>query len=58
MENDKIVYFGKYCKLCKHCTKKESEDPCWDCLTEPVNQNSHKPLCFEEDPKRRYKNDR
>ena len=45
--NDKEVYFHEYCKKCKHETKSESEDPCWECLTEPKNINSHKPLYFE-----------
>lgn len=50
METDgmKIVDFDKYCKTCEHRDKKESEDPCWDCLNEPVNSESHKPVKWEE----------
>ena len=49
MENKtKIVDFHKYCKKCKHRDKHESEDPCWDCLDQPVNEDSHKPIYFEE----------
>lgn len=44
----KIVEFGKYCHKCKYSDLDESEDPCWDCLDEPVNVNSHKPVKFEE----------
>ncbi len=51
----KEVYFGKYCKTCMHCDKAETDDPCDDCLSEPVNVYSHKPVKYEE---RRRKNDR
>lgn len=44
----KEVYFEKYCPKCKHTDCKESEDPCFDCLDEPVNQYSHKPVYYEE----------
>lgn len=47
----KEVYFEKYCKDCKYAQKTEAEDPCWDCLKEPANQDSHKPVRFE--PKER-----
>jgi hypothetical protein len=48
-DNDglKIVEFEKYCKTCAHKDKKESEDPCWDCLNEPARPESHKPKCWE-----------
>lgn len=49
MENAyKEVYFKDYCDKCKHKELKEDEDPCYDCLAEPVNVNSHKPINFEE----------
>jgi hypothetical protein len=44
----KEVYFEEYCQKCKHEKLKESEDPCYDCLMEAVNLNSHKPVKFEE----------
>ena len=44
----KIVDYYKYCKTCKHKNKAENEDPCWDCLTIPVNEDSHKPINYEE----------
>lgn len=48
MENDyKEVYFYKYCETCKHSGNKETDDPCYDCLSEPVNLNSHKPVYWE-----------
>lgn len=45
---EKLVEFEKYCKDCKHLEKEENEEPCWECLTNPVNEDSHKPLYFEE----------
>lgn len=47
-EGYKEVHFGEYCSKCKHEEVKESEDPCFDCLNEPVNLNSHKPVKYEE----------
>lgn len=44
----KIVDFEKYCKLCKNQTVAEIEDPCNECLTTPVNIDSHKPVMFED----------
>lgn len=52
LENDyKEVYFGEWCSKCKHYKKREDEDPCYDCLDEPVNVHSHKPVYFEEPEK-------
>ena len=48
VNNEKEVYFHKYCKLCKHFKKYEDEEPCCDCLDEPVNTHSHKPVYFEK----------
>lgn len=45
---EKEVYFHEYCKLCNYKDLDESKDPCNECLTEPVNANSHKPVCFKE----------
>lgn len=44
----KEVYFDQYCQTCKHCDKAETEDPCYDCLAEPANTYSHKPVKYEE----------
>lgn len=50
MENNtyKEVYFDEYCKTCEHFEKEAEEDPCYDCLSEPTNLNSHKPVKWEE----------
>lgn len=49
MEADcyKEVYFDQYCKNCKHKDKLETDDPCDECLAEPVNLYSHKPIKWE-----------
>ena len=44
----KEVYFDKYCETCIHKNLKEHDSPCDDCLTESVNQYSHKPVKYEE----------
>lgn len=46
-ESYKEVYFHEYCKSCKHKDKLEGEYPCHDCLNEPVNVYSHKPVSYE-----------
>ena len=47
MNEEKEVYFNQYCKTCKYCELKEVKDPCNDCLTEPSNINSHKPVNYK-----------
>jgi hypothetical protein len=44
----KFVEFSAYCPTCKHEDKKESEDPCYDCLDNPTNIDSHKPVNWEQ----------
>lgn len=48
----KEVDYYEYCQKCKHEDKKEEEQPCFDCLEEPVNLYSRKPVKFEEAKKR------
>ena len=43
-----LVDYEKYCKTCKHRNLKETEDPCNDCLTWPENEDSRKPILYEE----------
>ena len=47
MNEEKEVYFDQYCKTCKYCELKEVKDPCNDCLTEPSNINSNKPVNYK-----------
>ena len=44
----KEVYFNEYCIQCVHHLKKETDSPCDECLNEPVNEFSHKPVKFEK----------
>jgi hypothetical protein len=45
----KEVYFHLYCMKCKYYNRKDVEDPCNECLGEPFNEHSHKPVKFEEE---------
>ena len=42
------VRFDQYCAKCVHASKDENEDPCWDCLENPVNVYSRQPVYFKE----------
>lgn len=47
-ETYKEVYFGDYCKKCKYEKLEGTEAPCDECLSEPLNWNSHRPVKYEE----------
>ena len=49
-ENLHEVDFEKYCARCEYKTDKEDDpkSPCWDCLYEPANVYSRKPVNFKE----------
>ena len=49
----KEVYFDEYCQTCEYKDIKESEDPCDECLDEPVNQYSHKPVRYKAKKKKK-----
>lgn len=36
------------CNYCIHKSKKESEEPCNDCLDYPVNVDSRRPIHFKD----------
>ena len=44
----KEVYFHQFCKKCKHWELADNDDPCDECLSEPVNLNSHRPVNYDE----------
>lgn len=46
----KEVHFHDYCLKCEYYDRKE-EDPCFECLENPVNLYSHKPLKFKKSEK-------
>ena len=49
MEYDyKEVYYDQYCSRCLHRELEEDDEPCRDCLDEPVNVYSHTPVYWEE----------
>jgi hypothetical protein len=43
----KEVYFHQYCKTCQHQQVKEKEEPCDECMSEPINLNTHRPVKYE-----------
>ena len=42
------VYFDQYCKTCKYEKIPQEKDPCNECLAEPINLYSHKPVKYED----------
>ena len=48
-ENDMKEVDFTYCLQCLHWTKSEAEEPCHECMDNPVNAHSRKPVMYEED---------
>lgn len=49
MQDDyREVRFDIYCETCKHKEKKENEEPCDECLEDPINLNTEKPVRWKE----------
>lgn len=46
--SEKEVYFYEYCKTCKYAKLKSDEEPCNECLMNPTNEYSHKPVNYKE----------
>lgn len=44
----KEVRFDQYCESCEHRDKPESEEPCDECLSEPSNLYSNKPVNYKK----------
>ena len=44
----KEVFFDQYCNKCKHKEVDGTDEPCNECLDNPTNVYSHKPVKFEE----------
>lgn len=53
----KEVNFHEYCSKCIFEKKDQGEDPCNECLYNPGNEDSHKPVNFKEKPKRKRRTD-
>lgn len=49
--NDREVRFDLYCPKCKYEQNSEMENPCHDCLENPVNDGTDKPVEFHEKTK-------
>ncbi len=47
VSGNKFVNFDEYCETCKYSDIFEEVEPCFECLTEPVNEYSHKPVKWE-----------
>ena len=47
-EDYQEVYFYEYCKTCEYYDKPMEEEPCNECLDNPVNLYSHKPVNWKE----------
>ena len=47
-EHYKEVRFDQYCKKCKHYSLEEEKEPCHECLSNPSNLYTHKPVLFEK----------
>ena len=47
----KEVYFHEYCKKCEYRKVSNDDEPCNECLGEPVNWNTHKPVKYKEKKK-------
>lgn len=45
---EKLVQYDKFCEKCKHFKTDEVDEPCDECLAEPTNDDSHKPVYFKE----------
>lgn len=45
----KEVRFDIYCQKCVHKDLDEVKDPCNECLDEPYNYQSEKPVMFKEE---------
>lgn len=45
---EKIVNYNKYCPTCAYVDLEDYKDPCNDCLNNPVNTNSQKPINYKK----------
>ena len=47
--NQKEVYYNEFCPGCEflECSESDPEAPCWDCLEQPTNLDSHKPVNYK-----------
>lgn len=53
-QNPKEVFFYEYCEKCVNWKVPDGDDPCNECLGEPFNMNSHKPVYFKKNKRSRH----
>ena len=51
MNNTKEVRFDNWCHTCKYRDKEATDIPCNDCLAQPYNIDSSKPIYYKEEEK-------
>ena len=44
----KEVYFNQYCSTCEYLSADDGVDPCNECLANPSNEDSHKPVNYKK----------
>lgn len=44
----KEVYYHEYCETCKNRKVANTDEPCNECLSEPINLYTHRPVKYEE----------
>lgn len=44
----KEVFFDKYCKTCEYKELSEEDEKCNECLNNPVNLYSHRPVNWKK----------
>lgn len=47
LDKNNEVFFEEYCKTCKYKNYSETDSPCAECIAEPVNLYSHKPVKWD-----------
>lgn len=51
MSDTKEVRFDNWCDSCEHYDKDATDIPCNDCLAQPYNVHSSKPIYYKENEK-------
>lgn len=44
---EKFVKFDVWCHRCKHRKESDRDDPCDECLASPANDDSERPINYE-----------
>lgn len=50
---DRLVEFGEYCSTCKYEKTEEKDEPCCECLDNPTNIHTNKPIKWVEGKKKK-----